>query len=168
MTDKNSDTITMRKPGLHDGPAIHQLISRCPPLDVNTVYAYCILADHHSDTIVVAEDAELGIVGCITAYKPPTKPDTLFIWQVAVDERRRGLGLAGRMLDHLLARPACANITGLETTVSPDNIASRRVFEKLAATAHVELQREEYLVADEAGPGHAAEELLRITPLPPR
>src|SRR5699024_6622856 len=82
----------LRQPTRHDGYAIQQLISQCPPLDLNSVYTYLLLGEHFTRTCVVAEAAE-GIDGFISAYVHPQQSDTLFVWQVAVHERARGLGL---------------------------------------------------------------------------
>jgi L-2,4-diaminobutyric acid acetyltransferase len=165
MQPSTSSPVALRAPHRADGLAIHALICRCPPLDANSCYAYCVLADHHRDCCVLAEHGALGLVGCLTGYRIPARPDTLFVWQVAVDARLRGTGLAGRMLDALLARPALHDLRALETTVSPDNRASRRVFAKLALAQGATLTESPYLAADAAGAGHAAEALLRIAPL---
>ena len=44
------------------------------------------------------------IIGFLSGYRPPTASETLFVWQVAVDEKARGKGLAKRMLTELLER----------------------------------------------------------------
>jgi len=98
-------SVVFRTPRRADGAAIHRLIAQCPPLDLNSVYAYLLLCEHHRDTCVVAE-TDGGIAGFVSAYAPPGRGDTIFIWQVAVHDRARGRRLAGSMLDHLLGRPA--------------------------------------------------------------
>lgn len=128
-----------RAPRLADGAVIHRLVADCPPLDLNTVYAYLLLCQHFPATCVVAESPGGVIDGFVSAYVPPGRADRLFIWQVAVHTRARGQGLARRMLHALLRRPELADIRHLETTVGPDNHASRRTFISLAADlgAHV-------------------------------
>jgi hypothetical protein len=79
-----AQTHTMRLPTRKDGAAIHHLISECPPLDLNSLYAYLLLGEHFSDTCVLAESAGGRINGFISAYVIPTRPDVLFVWQVAV------------------------------------------------------------------------------------
>ena len=128
-----TDRLTLRQPRRRDGAVLHDLVAACPPLDLNSRYAYLLLCEHHAATSVVAEcDGEL--VGAITAYIPPAHPDTLFVWQVAVAERMRGQSLGTRMLEHLLQR--CMRMRGLrwmETTISPSNRASHQLFTRFAA-----------------------------------
>ncbi|MEQ4617885.1 MAG: diaminobutyrate acetyltransferase [Corticimicrobacter sp.] len=157
------DDPILRSPGRADGAAIQRLVADCPPLDLNSTYAYLLLCEHFSATCVVAEDAH-GLAGFISAYVPPAQPDTLFIWQVAVHERARGTGLGGRMLQSLLERPDL-QVQALETTVSPDNRASRRMFEKLAAAQGAALNEQVlFRAADFGGDFHEEECLLRIGP----
>jgi len=89
--------LSFRAPVANDGTAMHALVERCKPLDVNSQYCYLILCEHFPSTCVVVEEGS-EVVGFITAYIPPGKRDTLFIWQVAVDARLRGQGLAKKML----------------------------------------------------------------------
>lgn len=123
--------ILVRQPTPDDGSAVHNLIRKSVFLDDNSLYCYLALCSHFSDTSVVAT---LGhdLAGVITAYIPPQQPDTLFVWQVAVDPAAQGRGLASRMLDHILQRAATRHIRFVETTVTADNLASRAMFDSLA------------------------------------
>ena len=162
MTEKNP--INLRPPELEDGKAVHELIKRCPPLDINSSYNYFLLCSHFRDTCVVAE-ANDQIVGFLSAYLIPSRPDTVFIWQVAVDESARGTGLAGRMLEQVTERPVCANVRTLETTISPSNLSSRRVFERFAEKHHATSHEETFLEARHFGAeAHEEERLIRIGP----
>ena len=162
MTEKNP--INLRPPELEDGKAVHELIKRCPPLDINSSYNYFLLCSHFRDTCVVAE-ANDQIVGFLSAYLIPSRPDTVFIWQVAVDESARGTGLAGRMLEQVTERPVCANVRTLETTISPSNLSSRRVFERFAEKRHAPTHEETFLEAGHFGAeAHEEERLIRIGP----
>jgi len=156
---------TLRPPRRNDGAAIHRLIGECPPLDLNSLYAYLLLCEHHAATCIVAESEGGHIDGFISAYPVPQRPDVLFVWQVAVHGRARGHRLARRMLGELLRRPALEHIRHLETTVGPDNQASRRTFAGLAreAGAHV---AEAPLFDRQAfgGADHDDEMLLKIGP----
>jgi len=121
----------LRRPDRQDAAAIHRLVAECPPLDLNSVYAYLLLCEHFRDTCVAACRGA-RIDGFISAYIPPGRPDTLFVWQVAVHERARGQSLGKAMLRELLARPMARHVRHLETTVGPTNQASRRMFAGLA------------------------------------
>jgi L-2,4-diaminobutyric acid acetyltransferase len=154
-----------RAPRITDGAAVHRLVADCPPLDVNSVYAYLLLCQHFPDTCVVAESPGRSIDGFVSAYVPPGEPGRLFIWQVAVHGRARGQRLARRMLHELLRRPALANIRHLETTVGPDNHASRRTFVSLAADLGAHVAEQPYFSRQLFGHAdHDDEMLLKIGP----
>lgn len=160
-----ADGMTLRPPHLTDGEPVHALVRRCPPLDLNSSYSYFLLCSHHADTCVVAQQGH-DIVGFLSAYRLPRAAHTLFVWQVAVDARMRGQGLAGHMLEHLLARASCNDVRFVETTVAPSNLASRRVFARCAAQHEAAWQEEEFLTPEQFGAeAHEAEVLFRIGPL---
>ncbi len=140
------------------------LVRACPPLDVNSVYAYLLLAEHFPETCVLAEDDE-GLSGLVTGYLPQARSDTLFVWQVAVAGRARGLGLGCRMLRALVERPQLSRVRYIETTVGPDNQASRRMFARLARGLRASTAESAFFDAAMFGAGnHGAEPLLRIGP----
>lgn len=154
----------LRVPEPHDAAAIHRLIAECPPLDLNSLYAYLLLSEHFRDTCVFARDAD-GALGFLSAYRPPRREDVLFVWQVAVHARARGKGLGRRMLNALLCRPHLQSITHIETTVSPDNRASRAMFAGLARELGASLAERPFFDRHLfAGHGHDDEPLLRIGP----
>lgn len=121
----------LREPVAEDGPAVHRLISASPPLDTNSLYCNLLQCTHFSGTCVVAEQNNT-VVGYASAYLLPDQSHTLFIWQIAVDESVRGQGLAKRMLLDILRRPKCEQVNYIETTISPGNTASWRLFRSLA------------------------------------
>ena len=123
--------VKLRQPTDGDGHSLHQLVARCQPLDTNSVYCNLLQCTDFADTAIAAENADGNLVGFISGYRPPARPDTLFVWQVAVDSSMRGQGLALRMLLALTARVAAASgVRFIETTISPDNAASQALFLK--------------------------------------
>lgn len=159
----SQDAITIRKPETSDGYVIHQLIADSPPLDLNSVYSYYLLSDHFRDSCAVAE-AHGKVVGFVSAYRVPQRPDTLFIWQVVVDRTMRGHGVAGRMLASLLQRYPRNEVRLVEATVNPSNNASRGLFERLALEYGSQVEEAPFLDAAAFGSGsdHESEILLRI------
>lgn len=123
----------LRAPEPGDGPAVFDLIARCPPLDANSRYCNLLQCSHFASTSVIAvAGAEGAALGFVSGYRIPARLDTLFVWQVAVDPAARGLGLGLGLLRHLLARSELADIRFLETTIGPGNRASWALFERLA------------------------------------
>jgi len=161
----------LRPPTPNDGASVFRLISRCPPLDNNSMYCNLLQCTHFAGTSVAAVqtvNTNEELIGFISAYLIPVREDTLFIWQVAVDERARGIGLAGSMLNHILDRSQCSQVNYLETTITESNKASWALFESLANKLGTTLQksvmfdRDKHL-ADE----HDTEFLVRIGPFKP-
>ncbi len=164
MAVQDKPGLSLRTPDRRDGAQIHRLIEQCPPLDLNSQYAYLLLCEHFSPTCVLAQ-ADHQVLGFISAYMPPAQADVLFIWQVAVHPQARGRGLGLSMLQTLLRRPHLSHIQFIETTVSPQNQASRGLFAALATALQASIQ--ELPLFDRhlfAGHGHDDEPLLRIGP----
>ncbi|WP_315917775.1 diaminobutyrate acetyltransferase [Vibrio fluvialis] len=121
---------SFRIPSRTDGKRVHELVSQCSPLDENSAYCNFLQSTHFQSTCVVAE-RNGDIVGFVSAYRKPDKPNELFVWQVAVHESARGMGLAFHMLNELLTRDDLADIDVLETTITRDNNGSWSLFKKL-------------------------------------
>lgn len=128
--------VTLRQPQLADGAQLHRLVSRCPPLDENSRYCNLLQVSHFRDTSIVAEQHG-QLIGFVTGYRLPQRPEVLFVWQVGVSPEGRGQGLAGRMLSALLARHQ--DVRYLETTVTPDNQPSESLFRGLAERLRAQL-----------------------------
>jgi L-2,4-diaminobutyric acid acetyltransferase len=155
----------LRAPIVRDGAAIWNLVRRSKPLDENSCYAYLLLCEHFADTCVVAT-REGDVIGFVSGYLPPKKDGVVFVWQVAVDEGARGMGLASAMLNDLLERPACAQVRYLETTISPGNTASETLFRSLAARMNTECSEQTLFSSDRFGDSdREAEVLFRIGPM---
>ena len=109
------------------------------------------------------------MLGWVSGYRPPAAPESFFVWQVAVAPAARGRGLAGRMIETLLARPAQASVRFVTTTITDDNRASWSLFEGLARrwSATIEKNLRFDSAAHFAG-AHASEWQARIGPLPAR
>lgn len=159
-----SAEIKLRTPTLEDGMSVYRLIKRCPPLDSNSSYCNLLQTSHFASTSVAAE-RNGQVVGFISGYLLPEQPNTLFIWQVAVDEEARGVGLASRMLINILARSACKNVSYLETTITQDNTPSWNLFKRLGKKLLADLQSSVWLEKDAHFDGqHDSEALVRIGP----
>lgn len=164
-SQKTDGSVDIRPPKLADGKAVHELIRDNPPLDLNSSYNYFLLCSHFADTCAVGEvDGE--IKAFLSGYRIPNAPPSLFVWQVAVDASLRGQGMAGRLIEDVLARPVCDGVTHLETTVSPSNTSSRRVFERFAEKRGAGWHEEVFLSQEMfGGEEHEEEILFRIGPL---
>lgn len=159
-------TLVLRCPVAEDGPAVTALIAASAPLDPNSAYCNLLQCSDFADTCVVAE-RDGKVVGWISGYRPPSHPERIFVWQVAVDASARGEGLGSRMLDDLLARPAVHGATTLTTTITPDNPASWGLFTAFARRHGATLTRSPRFERDAHFAGaHETEWQASIAPLP--
>lgn len=138
MTDLTP--VTLRQPRDTDGYALNQLVERCKPLDTNSVYCNLLQCSDFADTAIAAIAANGELVGFISGYRPPARPDTLFVWQVAVDDRMRGQGLALKMLLALTERVMANGVQYMETTITPGNEASEALFKRAFARLNSDYQ----------------------------
>lgn len=137
-------------------------------LDVNSPYAYVLWSQDFSETSIVAE-VDGDVVGFVTGYRRPTAPDTLMVWQVAVDDAQRGKKIARRMLCGLFERCVPDGVVAINTTISPDNEASQRLFAGAARALGLRFAREPFFSADlfpDLGDSnsHEPEDLYLLTP----
>ncbi|HYW02852.1 MAG TPA: diaminobutyrate acetyltransferase [Gammaproteobacteria bacterium] len=148
-----------------DGAGVWQLIQRAGTLDLNSAYLYLLLGKFFGRTCLVAEAGD-ALVGFTTAFVPPGRQDTVFLWQIGVDPEWQGQGIAGALVRGLMELDACRAARFLETTVTPSNKSSRALFASYARKQGTSIEElpcfPSQLFPDR---GHEAEMLLRIGPL---
>ncbi|MFE0521933.1 diaminobutyrate acetyltransferase [Streptomyces sp. NPDC058954] len=169
MTAAQADSAQLQidRPSVTDGAALWRIARDSKALDLNSSYSYLLWCRDFAATSAVARDEHGEAVGFVTGYVRPDRPRTLLIWQVAVDEAQRGRGLAAALLDGLVVRCSAEHrITAVETTITPGNTASERLFTSFAERHGADVEREVLfdtgLFPD--GP-HDPEVLYRIGPL---
>ncbi|MFC9292550.1 diaminobutyrate acetyltransferase [Streptomyces sp. NPDC057011] len=166
-TPSTGPTTHIDRPRPGDGPLLWRLARDSGTLDLNSSYSYLLWCRDFAGTSAVARDAAGRAVGFVSGYLRPESPGTLLVWQVAVDASVRGQGIAGALLDSLSARVAAEHgLRSMETTISPGNRASERLFASYAARHGATLTREVLFNPEEfPDGGHAPEVLHRIGPL---
>lgn len=159
--------VELRPPTVSDGASIRRLVTESPPLEPNSAYAYLLLCRDFADTCIVAE-ADGRLAGFVCGYRKPAAPDTLFVWQVAVNPADRGRRLGLAMLVGLLARQDAGGARFLEATVTPSNGASQRLFRGLARELATECSTAPAFAAHHfGGERHEEEVLFRVGPIQP-
>ncbi|MFG3024712.1 diaminobutyrate acetyltransferase [Streptomyces sp. NPDC048254] len=157
----------MDLPRIVDGKFLWRIARDSELLDLNSLYTYLLWCRDFAKTSLVARDNGGTPIAFVTGYIRPDRPDTLFVWQIAVDSEYRGRGLAGEILDALTERVASTHgVKAVEATVTPDNIASDKLFTSYAqrrqATLHRIVLFDSSLFSDST---HQSEVLYRITPI---
>ena len=132
VPDTRDHDLLLAPPDNTLGHQVAELVKRCPPLDANSTYCNLLQCHHFADTSCAALTADNRLVGFVSGYIVPQAPDTLFIWQVAVDRSQRGKRLGMAMMLDILSRHTCRDVHFLETTVTDSNQASIAMFSKLA------------------------------------
>lgn len=151
---------------MEDGAAIWRIARDSEVLDLNSSYSYLLWCRDFAATSVVARDEKGEAVAFVTGYIRPDRPETLVVWQVAVDAAHRGKGLAAELLDALTTRVSAEQgLRSVETTITPDNTASDRLFTSYAQRHDVALEREVLFEGGLFPEGtHLPEVLYRIGP----
>ncbi|MDR6980150.1 L-2,4-diaminobutyric acid acetyltransferase [Streptomyces sp. 3330] len=166
MTAVQAD-LRIDRPSVEDGAALWRLAKDSGTLDLNSSYSYLLWCRDFAATSAVARAEGGEPVGFVTGYVRPEDPRTLLVWQVAVDAAQRGRGLAAALLDGLTARVAAERpLTAVETTITPGNTASERLFTSYAARHGATVTREVLFDTGQFPDGpHDPEVLYRIGPL---
>jgi len=161
-----------RPPQATDGMAVARLVAASPPLDANSTYCNLLQCTYFGQTCIIAERGT-ELAGWISGFRVPETPGELFIWQVAVAPWARGKGLAGLMLDKLIAR--CMNgstggstgsgVTSIATTITDENGASWALFHALARRHQAPFTRRPLFERGAHFAGlHATEHLVSVGP----
>ncbi len=108
-----------------------RIVKESKVLDVNSSYSYLMWSKYFNQTSIIAE-CENNVIGFVSGFLQPESPDTLFIWQVAVDHKHRGKGLATKLIEQLLNQLESEKVNFLEATVTPSNIPSSKLFKGIA------------------------------------
>jgi len=187
---------SIRSPKSSDAGTILQLVQHSGVLELNSLYAYLLMCQDFPQTCAVLchnagretalsqdavgqdavrldavrQDAQArpasSIEGFVIAFTPPQRPQALFVWQIGVSQKARRQGFAKRMLGDILLRPENRQLNQLEATVTPSNVASRRMFESFAHACEAPFEYIEWFTADHFGAEqHEPEELIRIGPV---
>ncbi|MEE4022681.1 diaminobutyrate acetyltransferase [Gordonia sp. PKS22-38] len=155
--------VDYRQPTADDGERLWEIASDSKVLDVNSSYSYVLWCHDFASTSIVAE-VDGRPVGFVTGYRRQTDPSTLMVWQVAVDDVCRGHGVAGTMLHRLFDRCQRSGVVAMHTTISPDNVASQRLFESVANARGLRFERRDLFAADQFPDAHEPEDLYLLEP----
>lgn len=156
-------TIDYRQPTVDDGARLWEIASDSRVLDVNSSYSYVLWCHDFAASSIVAE-VDGRVVGFVTGYRRQQDPSTVMVWQVAVDSEFRGHGIAATLLHRLFDRMQRKGVVAMHTTISPDNVASQRLFESVAHGRGLRFARRDLFSANDFPDSHLPEELYILEP----
>lgn len=156
-------SITYREPTVNDAHQVWELVKNNKPLDENSKYLYVLLCHQFSKTCCVAE-SDSKIVGFLSGFISPKNPDTLFVWQAAVDSDFRNAGIAKELVSHTLCN-VDSPVEFVHATVTPSNHASLKFLQNFADHLGAKLVKKPLFSTDVLGGGHEPEDLVVIGPI---
>ena len=160
----HDEEILVRNTTLDDGRDIWHLVKNSGVLDLNSAYCYLLLCDQFAETCLVGEQNG-QVIAFVTAYIKPQDENTLFVWQIGIDQRLRGHGLGKKLLSALLTQPACRHINKIQATVSPSNQASLNLFKSLTRQLKTNFHSEPYYGCEVFPDAeHEQEDLITVGP----
>lgn len=110
-----------------------RIVKESNVLDVNSSYSYLMWGKFFHNTSMIAECKDGHVVAFVSGFLLPERNDTLFIWQIGVEEKQRGKGLATKLIIELLRHVRKnKNVRYLEATVTPSNVPSSKLFKGIA------------------------------------
>lgn len=172
MNNMEKPELFLRAATTDDGARMWAFVKEHGALELNSAYCYLLMATHFGRHCVIAEtaaDAEPAdakdLAGFVLAYRPPEKPEELFVWQIGVHPKLRKHGIAKRMLHELLALPANRGVQYITASVAADNEPSRALFRGFADDVNVDCEEREFFPTTLFPHEHAAEDLFRVGPM---
>ena len=161
-----SENIKFVKPKKSHTKEIIKLVKNTKVLDINSEYLYYLQTIHFNKFCCVAFDKKEKnrVIGFVSGYLIPEE-NSLFIWQVAVHEKYRGLGIATKMILKIVSRKSIEKIDFIKTTVSPNNKSSIKVFEKVAKILKTKIKKYNFLKSRDFTNSHEDEPIYIIGPI---
>lgn len=156
-------SIIFREPLVSDADSIWNLVTSNKPLDENSKYLYILLCHQFSKTCVVAE-YDSKIIGFISGFISPKNPDTLFIWQAAVNDEFRNKGIAKELTLKALSQTE-PSVRFVEATVTPSNKSSLKFLQNFASQLDANFTKTSLFSTELLGGDHEPEDLVRIGPI---
>ncbi|NGP43881.1 diaminobutyrate acetyltransferase [Bacillaceae bacterium SIJ1] len=157
-------SLVFKKPTKTDGQHVWELVKATGKLDVNSSYSYILWCHYYQDTSAVVYDGD-QLVGFVSAFLLPKEPETLFVWQVATHPSYQGKGIATSLLQHLLQRPFCQPVVYVKATISPDNNASCKLFQRLAYSLNTSFEKTSLFTKELFPDSHDDEDLYSVGPI---
>lgn len=160
MPDYTLDDIVIRQPQIDDTGDVYDLIGRCAPLDQNSIYCNMLQVFHFRQTSTIAEGPDGQVWGFVSGYSVPEHPQTLFVWQVAVSSKARGLGLGKEMIYDIFCREDNVDLRYIQATINRENGPSWGMFKKIARELDSSIDLKLLLTKEEHFDGEQDDEIL--------
>jgi phosphoribosylamine--glycine ligase len=128
--EASGDAIAVRSPNETEFMRIHRFVKSCDRMEKYPEHLYRIVLRYHGDVCFVAE-SKGRIVGFVMGMRSEREPEKIFIWEIGVNRKMRGQGVATRLLNAMESKALDMGCRRMEATIDPANRASYSLFEKL-------------------------------------
>ena len=153
----------VKHPKLEDANEMWELANKAN-LDVNSSYSYLMMTKFFSDRCFVLKKDDGQVVGFATGFI--LKNDVYFVWQIGIDPEYQGRGLSKELLtqavDILVKKQ---DVKFVQATITPENIASMRLFKKLASIHNTFFAVKDGFDEDHFPDDKPGEKLIQVGPL---
>lgn len=138
----SSTEAIVRSAQSQDTDAVHGLVADLYPLTQHSWYTYWNLLTNFSDSCFVASKPKTDkLVGVFTSH-PITSLEQpeWFAWQAGILPDYRGSGLIEQFQERMVEAALNSGAVAIRTTIEAHNIASFKVFDRLARRLGSEVQ----------------------------
>jgi ribosomal protein S18 acetylase RimI-like enzyme len=84
---------------------------------------------YFGNSCFIAEDS-VTIVGVVMGFFSQQHESTYFLWQIGVSPARQGQGIGKKLLKYVEQELGSAGIKRIEVTIDPENIPSKKAFDR--------------------------------------
>lgn len=160
--------VQFRSPDLSHAPAIANMVKDNAKLDDNSEYTYALWCSYFADNSAVALDGE-EMLAFVTGFRPPSAPETYFLWQTAAKARHGIPNLGVDLIEYAAEREIANGARVIEASVAEDNKPIRMLMKTLCRRFGGELKIGVLFDSDtlSAGDGEHHDEILFRIELPP-
>lgn len=123
------DKIIIRNANTEEIESIIKLVGNCPPLEQYPFHIYKIMVRYFGDFCHVAIHNQ-KIVGWVMGFPAQKHLDTCFLWQIGVTPEQHGQGIGKSLLKEFERTVEKYGYQRIEATIDPENISSKRLFER--------------------------------------
>ena len=112
---------------------VYEFISNCEGLENYFAHFYKIMLRYFGNSCFIAEDSD-SVVGVVMGFFSQQHESTYFLWQIGVSPEHQGKGIGKNLLQYVEQELANAGIRRIEVTIDPENIPSKKAFDKSGYT----------------------------------
>ena len=125
---------------INDNENVSTLLTNCTPYVLpHHPYIYWIMCEYFPSLCFVAKEDD-AIIGFVCSLHS-TEKNSIFIWQLAVDNAYRQIGVAKLLCEKIINYSRSYGLNSIQMTINSENVASVTFFSSLARQYGTSLKR---------------------------